>query len=436
MPSSPSTPTATPRLGGHLRAWAAVALIALGTRALLVSRTDPARVMTHWSNVGDATLYDTFGWNLASRGVLGVGSQPSAFVMPGYPVLLAGVYGLAGHVPGAVRWAQVVLGAAAVLMLGAFAARVRGTRAGLLVAVIAAVYPYFLYFVPELLTETAFLFCSAGMLLAAKRLGDEGRLRDGLFFGACFTWAVMTRSVALILLPGLLVLARPWTLPARASRLAALAIAFVMLAGVWGGWVLRNQRALGTPVLFDTHGGFTLYTGQLISMGVPHAEVVRRTKEELGYYRYDIERGTLPGGPAAEVEADRRATARAKALMRNDVRGYVARIPENLAALWLNLDFDKVAGKKSWSLIAIAGWASFVPLALLGFAGLWTLWRERKVAEMVALVWILAATTVLHGLTHGGKRYRAAVIDPILICAAGLQLDAWGRRGEERPKVS
>src|ERR1700757_3093497 len=79
-------------------------ILALGVRIALVVRCDPEKVGTRWSNVGDAQLYDRFGWNVAHEGVLGVGERPSAFVMPAYPLLVGLVYRVAGHRPGAVRW--------------------------------------------------------------------------------------------------------------------------------------------------------------------------------------------------------------------------------------------------------------------------------------------------------------------------------------------
>ena len=126
---------------------------------------------------------------------------------------------------------------------------------------------------------------------------------------------------------------------------------------------------------------------------------------------------------------DRKATAKGKELIRQDLPGYFARIPKNIGRLWLNMDFGEVSGtRKRLSIVAIAGWASFLPVLLLGLAGLWGLWQGRRIPELIALVWILASMTVLHGLTLGGKRYRVATIDPVLVCAAGIQTDALVRR--------
>jgi 4-amino-4-deoxy-L-arabinose transferase-like glycosyltransferase len=429
MPAVTRTRGSLLRKSANAWGWAVIVVLALAVRSALVVGTDGSSVVTRRSNVGDATLYDTFGWNLATRGVLGVGDRPSAFVPPAYPILIAATYRISGHRPGAVRWVQVVLGTAAVLMLGAFAARTGGRRSGLIVGAAAAIYPYFLYFVPEILTETTFIFCVAGMLLTARILGDSGGVRAGLLFGVFVAWALMTRSIALLFVPGVLVLARPLAAERRSARLIGLALGGLLVVATWTAWVVRNERAVGAPVLFDTHGGFTLYTSQLISTGLPHDEVVRRTRQELGFYRYDIEHGTLPGGPAAEVVSDHRATEKAKQLIRQDPTGYLARVPKNIGRLWLNLDLGEVSGERHGpGLVTIASSVAFFAVLVLGLSGLWSLWRERHIRVLIALVWILAATTAVHGLTHGGKRYRVATIDPVLICSAGLLIDAQLRR--------
>lgn len=415
-------------------------LAALGlcvmTRVALVAPSDPSRVMTRWSNMGDASLYDRFGWNLASRGVLGIGDRPSAFVMPGYPLLVAAVYRVAGHVPGAVRSVQVVLGLLTVLALGRLAGGLGGPRAETFAVAAGAFYPFFLYFVPEILTETLFLSCFSGMLFTATRLGRTGNLRDGVFHGICLAAAVMTRPVALAMEPGVLLLARPWTRERCGTRLAGLLFALGILCLAWGGWITRNRSVFGELVPFDTHGGFTLYGSQLIARGLDQETVVRTTIAELGYYRYDIEKGTLPGGPRGELEADRRARDRALEMIRQDRSAYFARIFKNVARLWLNLDFGEIDQKASGlGLVALAGWCSFLPVAILGLAGLGRAYRCGRPEIFAASLWVLAMTTLLFGLTHAGKRYRVATIDPVLLTLAAWEADQRLREWAARAKT-
>src|SRR5262245_32088428 len=129
---------------GQRRAYYACLLLALLVRCGFVALSDPRNLYYRWSIVTDAGLYDLFGWNLVNEGTLGVGSRPSAFCLPAYPLLLGGVYGVAGHLPGAVRWVQVLLGFCTVVLLGRLARCLGGRRAEILAVLVAAVYPYFI----------------------------------------------------------------------------------------------------------------------------------------------------------------------------------------------------------------------------------------------------------------------------------------------------
>src|SRR5262245_42542033 len=92
--------------------------LAFAIRALALVDADPKEVYVRWSTATDAGVYDRFGWNLAQEGTMGVGDRPSAFALPAYPVLIAGVYRTVGHLPGAVRWVQVALGLITIAFLG------------------------------------------------------------------------------------------------------------------------------------------------------------------------------------------------------------------------------------------------------------------------------------------------------------------------------
>lgn len=417
-------------LGAH-RAYVALLIAAFMVRAVVVMSTDPMKVLSRWSNVGDATLYDTFGRNVALEGVLGVGAQPSGFVLPAYPVFVGGVYKVFGAVPGAVRWSQAVLSVLTIMLLGRLARRLAGQRAQLVVVLCASFYPFLVYFVPEILTETLFIFCFSAMMTTSADIGSTGRLRDGIFHGLALAVGCMTRPVALIMEPGILLLSRPWERTGRARRLSALGVAMAILGVAWGTWVVRNFRVFDEVVLFDTHGGYTLYTSQLIARGLSHREVVERTQRELGYYRYDIERGTLPGGPHAELENDRRAAIKARELM-SQGRWLMARLAvRNIYHLWANLDFTEVEHRASGvGLAGIVGWIAYVAVLIPGFWGLVELVRAKRFDVVLAFGWVLLATTALFALTHGGKRYRVATIDPVLIVAAGIAASSrrlpWG----------
>jgi len=191
----------------------------------------------------------------------------------------------------------------------------------------------------------------------------------------------------------------------------------------------RNRQVFGALVPLDTHGGFALYVGQLFSRGIPAEEVFRR----VGYSHSDIEKGRLPDGPRGELEADRRAGEAARRMIREDPITFLGTLPRNVTELWLGMDFTDVAARGGGlSLLVLVGLAAYLPLLLLGLAGLGRMIRLRNWDILWALTGILLLTTAVHAVVLGGKRYRVATIDPVLIVLAAYQVSGWIRTFRSR----
>ena len=427
------------------RLYAMMLAITLLVRVIAVIGTDPASVYIQFSRaagapplsegrlVGDPEIYDRFGWNLATEGVLGVGSRPTAFSLPGYPLLLAATYRLAGHLPGVVRWVQIVLNTLAVLFLGALARRLGGPRAEILALLFGGLSPFFVYFVREILTETLFVFGFCATLLTAARVGSRGRIVDGALYGLAVSVAIMTRPVGFFLVPGTLILARPWASEGKRRRLGGLLLGGLIVAGVWGAWILRNREAFGEAVLLDTHGGFSLYLGQLQTRGVPVEEAVKM----LGFHDNEIYKGTLPGGPPGELAASRRAGDNAMKMIRSDPAAFAATALLNIQWLWLGSSFSDIAGQGVMKLLmTLVAWLSYGPILVLGLLGLVRCWRIGRLDFFWAFAIMLFMTTLLHAVVMGGKRYRAATIDPELMVLAAWQGSLLMARWWREPQAS
>lgn len=390
-------------------------------RCLSLIGTDNDAVYSRWSTVTDAGVYDAFGWNLASKGTLGIDERPSAFALPAYPLLIAGTYALVGHKPGAVRWLQVLMGVLSLIFLGRLARYLSSPRAEIILLLGGAVYPFFLYFTRDLLTETLSIFALSGLLLSAYLLGQTGKMRYGVLHGSLLAVAMLTRVSGLVVELGILLLARPWAREHRSQRLMSLSMGMLIVAVAWGGWIVRNQKVFGEIVLFDTHGGFALYTGQLFSRGLSAEEVVER----VGYKHRDIELSRLPGGPQGELEADRQAGAAALEMIREDPKRFLQTLPRNTYMLWLGLDLSGAAekGGRFW-LMTAAAWGSYGPLLILAIAGAWRASKSDHILVFIGLIVTLLLFTALHSIVLGGMRYRAAGLDPILFIFAAWELDA------------
>ncbi len=402
--------------------WACL-LLALLARCAFVAFSDPRSINSRWTTITDAALYDRFAWNLASEGTLGSRSGPSAFCLPAYPLFLAAVYSLAGHLPGAVRVAQALIGLATVFLLGRLARCLGGWKAELLVVAMGAVYPYFIYFTGEILTETLFIFALSGALLSAALVGRQGRLRDGVLHGLFAALLVMTRPTGIFLELGVLILARPWAKEGRRRRALALLIAAILVALVWSPWILRNRRVFGETVLLDTHGGWGLYTGQLFSRGMSLEEVDAR----VGYSHLSIYEGRLQGGPQAELREDQRCKREAIEMIRADLPAFLNTVTRNASRLWIGLDMrDAARAGGGFGFLTLVGWLSYFPLLVLGLAGLWRLARTARWVPLAAVLALFGLSTALHGVVLGGQRYRVATLDPLLLVLASWEATALG----------
>ena len=64
------------------RAYVLAILLVTAARVAANWDTDPGQAYSRWSTTSDAGVYDRFGWNLAQKGIMGVGDRPSAFCLP------------------------------------------------------------------------------------------------------------------------------------------------------------------------------------------------------------------------------------------------------------------------------------------------------------------------------------------------------------------
>jgi hypothetical protein len=183
------------------------------------------------------------------------GGSPDAYVSPGYPLLVAGLFHLFPGAPlAAVRWCQVLLGAAT--------AGVAALWAGILPGILVALYPSFIWSTGGLLSEVPFLFLFVSYLALHARLlaSDRPRPTAALLTGAVLGLCVLTRPVVA---PVPVVIAVVEWLSGRRT-----ALGWGGLAGILAGaalvnlpWWLRNLLVLHRLVLFSQEAANPLVGG-------------------------------------------------------------------------------------------------------------------------------------------------------------------------------
>jgi 4-amino-4-deoxy-L-arabinose transferase-like glycosyltransferase len=252
--------------------WRSAAFWGLGVFPLLAfaarlayGATLPPRIVITFE--ADPLTYDQIARNiLAGRGFTGAsfyyppGTEvPTAFWDALYPYFLAAVYAVAGHSIPAVRVAQAALGALAVAGTFVLGRQLAGPAVGLVAAGISALYPFFIYYSAQLLTETLFMALVVWLFVVAFRALAE---RSGWWFallGVLAGLAALCRAEVFVFGPALAAWCawRGSKLITRRVRLTVIAWGTMLL--VMLPWAVRNEATFGQPILTTTKLGYNLY---------------------------------------------------------------------------------------------------------------------------------------------------------------------------------
>ena len=235
----------------------------------------------------DTEEFELGAWNMAQGNgfVLWEGGQSSAFRAPGYPLMLAGIYRLAGREFWLNRVMLSVIGTLTCLLVYWLVLAVRlGAQVALCAALVVALHPLQAYFCGHFMSEvpSAFLNVLATLLLvkgcrlqvAGESLAEARRsqrmkneepsafsfqLSALLLAGLLNGLSVLVRPAAIFLVPvfGGLLLLTQWRRPVRAILLAVLFGLGTLLAVA--PWTIRNYKVFDRFCLVSSGGGAVLW---------------------------------------------------------------------------------------------------------------------------------------------------------------------------------
>jgi hypothetical protein len=232
---------------------------------------------------GDEKEYYWIAANLLSgrgydQGAPGDPARSTAARPPGYPLLLAGLFAVAGPnldlglALNRLLAALTVLAAYGVaqgLWAGDGALRPRrelssgdppedprvawrAHRAGLVAAVLTAVWPHGLYFAGNLMTESMVALLYTLALLTAVRMAQRPTGRRAAAAGGAWGATLLVHSA---FLPQILALGAWFVLARRRIPRRSMAMFAIVVALLCGPWVLRNWITFGRPILTTTGSG-------------------------------------------------------------------------------------------------------------------------------------------------------------------------------------
>jgi 4-amino-4-deoxy-L-arabinose transferase-like glycosyltransferase len=434
--------------GGRLRVAALVAILLLGAGL---------RVGEAWSGrapVFDAAAYAAIAKNLDEGNGFTVGpsaTQPSTDYSPGLPLIVAGIYKVTGGVHE--RLARLVLaliGALAPLVAYLLARRLasrplsrqgvhvlgspqgdkghgpprRAAVAGLIAALVVAIYPATIEYTGTLMTEPLAATLLAGAMLAILWAADGDSawrwLVPGLTLGALAL--VRPEYLAIGLLLAVLIFLRqrlhtPW----RRALLAA-AVVVLGIVVVVAPWTIRNAIALDRFVSVSTGGGQVLYAGTYLpSDGNPEKVGAAVVAEHPGLFgphavenlRLEQILARLGEATYPEMEPDQALSKMGKEQLKNDIEHhtgeYVGFVATKIGRIWSHgpraIMRTPVWEALHWVLLGLG----LLGLALLAYLRRW---------EALLIGAVFLAVTLVSALLVASPR-RVLVLIPLLAACAG-----------------
>lgn len=307
-------------------------------------------------------------------------------------------------------------GAGTVVACGLLGRRVAGERAGIVAAVIAALYPNLWVYDGQVLSETLAILVATVALLLAYRAWEAPTARRFAVLGAACGAAALSRSELALLVPALcwpLAYAPGGAWRTRARRAGVATVAALLVVAPWVGF---NLARFERPVLLSSQLEATLagancddtYHGPAVGLVTPTClEGIDRFADQ------SVIAGVL------------------RARARSFVGDHLGRVPYVVGVRVARvlgvyhpsrqLDVDVVLEGRPRA-VATAGLLSAYVVELAAIAGLVVLVRRRARARDAAPVFPLlilpAIVLVTVALTYGTNRFRAVGETSLVVLAA------------------
>ena len=358
--------------------------------------------------------------------------KPTAFIEPLVPLIFGAIYKVFG--PGfiAPRIFQSLLDALVVGMLfGIGVMAFPKSRTPGLAALIYTFYPFTIMFTGALITQPIYLFLQCACIYLFYLFMKEPGWGKALLFGLAFGLTILARISLITFAPFFLI---ALAFSDHSGKRWIPAVSGLILAGLLlVPWVMRNQRALGEPLILPTKGGRNLweYNNQIFSREKLIEGEYAGT--DALYYKFALKNADKINGRQFiefpeftnenEIERDR--------ILNHNVKQFVRLNPGifiKLCFLRLYQFFRITPTHHSHIFFKLASWCSFgwiLPLSFLGIGLLWRYWRRLGLLYLIILY-----NVAVHTLTASGIPHRLP-IDPFLILFTAYSLHWLGEKYEE-----
>lgn len=356
---------------------------------------------------------------------------PGAEHPPAFLVVLAipSVLGLDTKVP--LQIFAALIGTGTIPLMACAGRRLAGPRAGLIAAVIAALYPGFWLYEAQLLPETLAIFGVALVILLSLQFRARPTWLRALAVGAVCGLLALTRTDLVLLVPFLLIpltLLAPDASPRR--RLVSLGAGVAAAAIVVMPWVAFNLSRFDKQVLITSQTGRTLassncgaaYNGPLLGTEVlTDAECSRRAELQAWH-------ANLPPELRQEQLDASWQDAELNTLARDYIDGNRQRllvvVPAREGRTWglfrpfQQLRLDLLDGSITFLRVQYFAYLLMLPFAIGGVVLL-----RRRGGVLSPMLAVIASVAVAVVATYGSTRLRAPA-DVAIALLAAVAVDA------------
>ena len=362
----------------------------------------------------DAAWYDEAAYRLASGQT--EGTTPFARG-PIYSLFLASVYRLAGHDRMAVRVAQAIISALAVLLIYALGRTVFNAKVGLIASLLATLYPPFISYPGWLLTETLSVFLLLAFVYSLIRAWQRSRMTLWAVAGLLGGIIVLHRSELLLVVALSVVAACVWRVGLAHVGAFVLVAALTILP-----WAVSNALLVGEFTTATSPGsGHVLW--------ISTVEIQGPEWDPSAPYMREYEALVAGLGP---IEADRRLRREAiRHILARPLR-YLKLCVKRIQAFWLGghsntfLHLDGGLGsylvqrEYGKAVVKLAMLVYNLGIIALGFCGLYLAWTLGTVDPRPVV--LMAIPVVVKALTHvalfAALRYQVPIMSFLIIFAA------------------
>jgi 4-amino-4-deoxy-L-arabinose transferase-like glycosyltransferase len=344
---------------------------------------------------------------LAGNGLsspFGASTGPTAFIAPGYPILVAGIFRIFGvysfYSVIVILLLQVAINLGTIWLIMSIADELFDRRTALLTGwVWACSLP--LWWLPTIFWDTSISICALlGVMSLALRIRRAPSRKLWILTGAC-CGAMGLVNPALILVLAAIVCWAGWQTARkdRAGMIAALIGALV----IFSPWPIRNAHVFHAFVPLRTTVGFELWMGN--------------HPGSTGY----LDESLFPTfNPQELADYDRMGEIAYTSHKAQLAETYILQHPARFAELTLRriFRFWTGTGTQNGSMLFVV---HAVLSSLMGFAGLFLLFRLQRLSEGILFLIPILLFPVPYYITHAEFRYRL-VVDPELVILGSYAL--------------